>query len=141
MLKFVRKVRRKVSAKFWEECVSFYLDGTGFTHKMNPFDQDRTRRAMAWRNPGQGFDFGFTSKGSHEGTGGTAAHFMAAIVYGKGVIAAEQYHGRKNAEKFSSFVRENFCSIFKKSANPRRKLSPQDGDPSQNSVKDHLNLG
>ena len=52
-LKFVRKVRRKLSAKFWEECASFYLDGTGFTHKMNPFDQDRTPRAMAWRNPGQ----------------------------------------------------------------------------------------
>ena len=102
---------------------------------MNPFDQARASRAMAWRKPGQGFDFGFTGKGSHEGTGGTVAHFMAAIAYGKGVIAAEQYHGRINAEKFSSFVREHFASMFKKSANPRGKLFLQDGDPSQNSVK------
>ena len=37
---------------------------------------------------------------------------MAAIAYGKGVIAAEQYHGRINAEKFSSFVCEHFASMF-----------------------------
>ena len=60
---------------------------------------------------------------------------MAAIAYGKGVIAAEQYHGRINAEKFSSFVHDHFASMFKKNANPRGKLFLQDGDPSQNSVK------
>ena len=115
-LKFARKVCRKLPANISEEGVGFYLDGASFTHKMNPFDQARAPRAMAWRKPGQGFDFGFTGKGSHKGTGGTAAHFMAAIAYGKGVIAAEQYHGRINAEKFSSFVREHFASTFKKSA-------------------------
>ena len=40
-----------------------------------------------------------------------------------------------NPEKFFSFVPENFASIFKKSADLRRKLFMQDGDPSQNSVK------
>ena len=134
-LRFARKVCRKLSANFWEESVVFYLDGASFTHKMNPFDQARAPRAMAWRKPGQGFDFGFTEKGSHEGTGGNIAHFMAAIAYGKGVIAAEQYHGRINAEKCSLFVREHFSSMFKKSANPRGKLFLQDGDPSQNSGK------
>ena len=111
------------------------MDGAGFVHTMNPFDQTRAPRAMVWRKPGQGFDFSFTGKGSHEGTGGTVAHFMAAIAYGKGVIAAEQYHGRINAEKFSSFVCEHFASMFKKSSNSRGKLFLQDGDPSQNSVK------
>ena len=67
---------------------------------------------MAWRKSGQGFDFGFTGKGSNEGTGETVAHSMAAIAYGKGAIAAEQYHGRINAGTFSSFVREHFASIF-----------------------------
>ena len=134
-LKFARKVCRKLPAKFWEEGVGFYLDGASFTHKMNSFDQARAPRAMTWRKPGKGFDFGFTGKGSHETTGGTVADFMAAIAYGKGVIAAEQYHGRINVEKFSSFVREHFASMFKKSANPRGKLFLQDGDPSQNSVK------
>ena len=134
-LKFPRKVRRKLPANFWEEGVGFYLDGASFTHKMNPFDQTRAPRAMALKKPGQGFDFGFIGKGSHEGTGETVAHFMAAIAYEKGVIAAEQYHGRINAETFSSFFREHFASIFKKSGKPRGKLFLQDGDPSQNRVK------
>ena len=96
--KFAWKVCRKLPANFCEEGVGFYLDGASFTHKMNPFDQARAPRAMAWRKPGQGFDFGFTGKGSHEGTGGTVAHFMTAIAYGKGVIVSEQYHGKINAE-------------------------------------------
>ena len=54
---------------------------------------------MAWGKPAQGFDFGFTGKWIQEGTG-------------KGVIAAEQYHGRTNAEKFSSSVDEHFASMF-----------------------------
>ena len=39
---------------------------------------------------------------------------MAAIAYGKCIVAAEQYHGRINAETFSSFVREHFTSMFEK---------------------------
>ena len=134
-LKFARKVRRKLPKDFWTGGVGFYLDGASFTHKMNPFDQARAPRAMMWRKPGQGLDFGFTAKGSHEGTGGSVAHFMAAIAYGKGVIAAEQYFGRINADTFSSFVREHFASMFKKCPNPKGKLFLQDGDPSQNSCK------
>ena len=60
--KFARKIRRKLSANFWEEGVEFYLDGTSFTHKMNPFNQARAPRAMAWRKSGQGFNFGFIGK-------------------------------------------------------------------------------
>ena len=47
-------------------------------------------RAMVWRKAEQGLDFGLTSNGSHEGTGESVAHFMAAIAYEKGVIAVEQ---------------------------------------------------
>ena len=47
-LKFARKVRRKLSANYWEEGVGFYLDGANFTHKINPFGQARAPRAMAW---------------------------------------------------------------------------------------------
>ena len=39
--------------------------------------------------------------------------FMVVIAYGKGIIAAEQYHGRVNAKKVSSFVREHLASMFK----------------------------
>ena len=59
-LKFARKVRFKLYADFWEEGVGFYLDGASLSHKMNPFDQARSPRAMTWRKPGEGFDFGFT---------------------------------------------------------------------------------
>ena len=102
---------------------------------MNPFDQARAPRAMVWRKPGQGLDFGFAAKGSHEGIGGSVAHFMAAIAYGKGVIAEEQHFGRINADTFSSFIHEHFASMFKKCHNPKEKLFLQDGDPSQNSCK------
>ena len=32
-LKFCRKVKRTLSEKLWEVGISFYLEGTGFTHK------------------------------------------------------------------------------------------------------------
>ena len=85
--------------------------------------------------PGQRLGIAFTAKRSHKGTGGNVAHFMTAIGYGKGVIAAEQYFGRINADTFSSFVHEHFASMFKKCHNPKGKLFLQDGDPSQNRCK------
>ena len=60
--------------------------------------------------------------GSHEGTGGSMVDFMAAIAYGKGVIAAEQYFGRINANTFFSFVPEHFASMFKICRSPKGKL-------------------
>ena len=60
---------------------------------------------------------------------------MRGIGYGKGIIAAEQSHGRINAEKLCSFVPENFIRMFKKGANPRGKFFLQNGNPSENSVK------
>ena len=62
-------------------------------------------------------------------------HFMAAIAYGKGVIAAEQYFGRINADTFSFLVHENFASMFKKCPNLRRKFFLQDGCSLQISCK------
>ena len=67
-------------------------------------------------------DFGFIAKGTHEGTSGSVAYFMAAIAYNKGVIGAEKYHGRINTEKFLSCICEHFANMFKKSANPRGNL-------------------
>ena len=100
--------------KFVVNFLQTYFNGAIFTHKINLFDQARTPGAIAWRKPGQGFDFGFSGKGSHEGTGRNVVHFMAEIVYGNGVIAAAQYHRRINAKTFSSFVREHFANMFKK---------------------------
>ena len=85
--------------------------------------------------PGQRLGIAFTAKRSHKGTGGNVAHFMTAIGYGKGVIAAEQYFGRINADTFSSFFHENFASMYKKCPNLRRKLFLQDGCSLQISCK------
>ena len=134
-LKFARTVRQKLPKDFWTESVRFYLDGASFTHKMNPFDQAGAPRVTVWRIPGQGLDFYFTGKRSHQGTGRKVPHFMAAIAYGKGVIAAEQYFGRINADTFSSFFHENFASMYKKCPNLRRKLFLQDGCSLQISCK------
>ena len=59
---------------------------------------------------------------------------MAAIGYGKGVTAAEQYRGGINAEKFSLFLCEHFDSMFKKSADQKGKFFLQGGYSSQNPV-------
>ena len=98
---------------------------------MNLFDP----RAMVWRKPGQGLGFGFTAKGSHEATGGSVSHFMAAIAYRKGVIATDHYFRRINADTVSSFVHEYFASMFKVCPNPKEELFLQDRNPSQNSWK------
>ena len=62
-LKFPWKVFCQLSAKMLEEAIGFYLDGARFTQKINPFDQARTPRAMAWIKPGQVFYFSFTGTG------------------------------------------------------------------------------
>ena len=90
--------------------------------------------------PGQGLDFGFTTKGSHERTGGSVVHLMTVIAYRKGAIAAEQYFGRINADTFSSFVHEHFVGMFKTCPNPKIKLFLQDGGPLQNSCKPDVNF-
>ena len=95
-----------------DRVVGFSFDGASFTDKMNPFDQTRAPTAVTRRKPGQRFNLGFTEKGSHEETGGNVVYFMVAITCGKGVIAAEPYHDRRDVEKFSSFVCEYFASMF-----------------------------
>ena len=96
---------------------------------------------MVWIKPGQRLDFGFTAKGSHKRTGGSVTRFMAAITYGKGVIAVVQYFGRIKADAFSSFVCERFPSMFRKYPNSKGKLFLQDGDPSQKSCKSSGKIG
>ena len=134
-LEFAQKVQRLVDPTLWTEGVAFYLDGVGFTHKYNPFDQAMAPRTMAWRKPRDGLCLNQTAKGSHEGTGGKTAHFFVAIAYGRGVLLAEQYEGNLTGEKFATFVREQFPRLFEMSSNPKGKLFLQDGDPSQNSRK------
>ena len=134
-LKFCRKVKRTFSEKLWEEGISFYLDGTGFTHMSNLYDQARCTKSMAWRKRNEGLSVECTTKESHEGSGGKVANFFVAIAYEKGVVLCEQYMGNLNGQMFADFIREHFKETFNKSVNPTGKLFLQDGDPSQNSKK------
>ena len=79
---------RKLFVNVCVEGVEFDLVGASFTQKTNLFKQARAPKAMAWKRPGQGFDFGFTGKGSQKDTGGTVAQFMTVIAYGKGESGA-----------------------------------------------------
>ena len=134
-LKFAHTVLRRLTPDIWTQGIGFYLDGVGFTHKYNPFDQAQAPRTMAWRKRGNVLNVNHTSKGSHEGSGGRIAHFLVVIAYGKGVLLAEQYEGQLNGEKFVDFIKANFPTVFASSRNPMGKLFLQDGDPSQNSRK------
>lgn len=135
-LKFARTVKKKFSdGRIWTEGIGFYVDGASFTHKYHPLDQAQAPGTMVWRRPNERLNFGLTAKAAHCGNGGTQAHFMVAIAYGKGVVMCVQYHGRINGEKFAEIIRDEFPAAFKKSANPSGKIFLQDGDPSQNSAK------
>lgn len=135
-LNFARRIKKDGGQEdLWQRKLAFYLDGAGFAHKYNPFDQARAPRSMAWRKPHDGLTFERTARGSHEGTGGRVAHFICAIAYNRGMILADQYDGRMNGEKFAAFIDKVFPRLFQESSNPQGKLFLQDGDPSQNSKK------
>ena len=139
-LRFARKVKRLLHENVWRDGISFYLDGAGFQHKYNPFDEARSTKTMAWRRRDEGLEPKCTAKGSHVGSGGNVAHFIVAIAYDKGVVLSEQYTGRINGDMFANFVTEHFQDTFALSANPAGKLFLQDGDPSQNSKKANTSL-
>ena len=48
---------------------------------MNPFHHARPTRAMAWRKPGQGFDFGFTGNSILSSNEGTLNSFCYTSTY------------------------------------------------------------
>ena len=124
---------KTLPANFWTEGISFYLDGTSWVHKTNPYKHARTKRTRMWRLKGHGLKREYIAKGKKEGTGGRNARFMVAIAHGKGVIYCHQYHGRINGEKFATFILDHFPAMFSLGNNPNGKLFLQDGDPSQNS--------
>ena len=61
-LTFARKFKRELPKNFWIKGVGFYLDAASSVNKINLFDQARDPKGMIWRNPKQGWNFGFTTK-------------------------------------------------------------------------------
>ena len=132
-LKFAKKCRR-LPTNFWQDGISFYLDGTSWVHKTNPSQHARTCRTRTWKKRGESLAQHCTAKGKKEGSGGSVAKFMVAIAYGRGVIKCERYSGSVNGELCADFVRRNFPGMFTASNNTKGRLFLQDGDPSQNSA-------
>lgn len=125
-------IRLNINYTLWTNNIAFYLDGTTWVFKTNPFDQACNAQSRVWRKPCEGLQHGCTSKGKKVGYGGKSIHFLVSISYSKGVISCEQYN-KMNGEFFASFIRTKFKVIFQCSNNPDSNLFLQDGDPSQNS--------
>ena len=51
------KVKNNVSQEFFNYEISFYLDGTGFEYKRNPFDQACAPKSREWRKQNEGLSF------------------------------------------------------------------------------------
>ena len=145
-LKWARRIRRNWpdgSEPLWKEGICFYLDGTGFVYKTNPFDEATSPKAREWRLPGEALSRGCTSKGAKEGK--KQLRFMVCMSYGKGVIKCVRYAGRINSEKFTHFLNAHLDDAISKSCNPKARRLLMDGCPVQNSktsraVLDNLNV-
>ena len=140
-LKWARRDRRlypKGSERLWKEGVCFYLDGTGFVYKRNPFDEATSPKAREWRRHGEALKRGCTAKGAKEGK--KQLRFMVCMSYRKGVIKCVRYDGRINSEKFVNFINAHLDDAFKKSLNPKCRRFLMDGCPVQNSKRSRVAL-
>ncbi len=133
-LKFAKHAKKSLDCDIWCKEISFYLDGAGFTHKVNPCQSEKRKGGKTWRKKGEGLSLYCTAAGSSEGCGGRVAKFMVAIAYGKGVTMCEEFKVSLNGKSFADFVRAHFPPCFSASVNPEGKIFLQDGDPSQNSA-------
>ena len=132
-LQFARHAKKMFAEDIWTNEISFYLDGSGFTHKVNPCENARRKCRKTWRKPKEGEMLYCTGADSREGDNGKVAKFMVAIAYEKGVTMCEEYRNGLNGEMFAQFILQYFPACFRNSANPITKVFLQDGDPSQNS--------
>ena len=106
------KVKQKLPKNSWTEGIGFYIDGASFAYKANSFDQVIAPKATLLIIPNLGPDFAFIAKEGHERTG-SVGHFMTAIVYRKGVIAAEQYHDRSLQRSSHHLFMNNLVACFR----------------------------
>ena len=132
--KFAKYAQKNLTHEFWTTGISFYLDGVGFTHKLNPCLHAQRNGNKTYRKRNEGCNLNCTAAGKREGDGGKVAKFMVTIAYGKGVTMCEELETQLNGKSFAEFVRMHFPACFEDSSNPDGKVFLQDGDPSQNSA-------
>ena len=86
------------------------MDGVGYQqHKYNPADEAKSVKSMTWQQQSEGLDPLCTARGSHTGSGGRIAFYLA-ISFNKGVILCEPYFGKISGEMLADFM----TSILKK---------------------------
>ena len=129
---FARKMQADYPLNVWKDSIAFYLDGVSFVYKTNPMDQARAPKGRVWRKKSEGLTQGCLAKGRKVGTRGKVAKFMVAISHGKGVLVCDRYE-KMDANYFSSFIDQNFNTMFVQSGKGSSRLWLQDGDPCQNS--------
>ena len=78
---------------------------------------------MTWGQQSEGLDPLCTTKGSHTGSGGRIAHFIAAISFNKELILSEQYFGKISGQMFADFVHKHFKEAFSKKVTIQRTNS------------------
>ena len=61
-LKLTKKCKQ-LPENIWTEGVSFYFDGTGWSHKTNLVQTARARRTRLWRKRGEGLKQDCSAKG------------------------------------------------------------------------------
>lgn len=127
---YAKKMLKRPS-NFWCNGVAFYLDAVSFAHKTNPLDQAKAPKSRIYRLKGEGLNFGCTTRGKKEGTGGNYARLIVAISHSKGVVLCEPYEKMTGAF-FAQFIEEHFPTAF--TIADKDYVFVQDGDPSQNSA-------
>ena len=132
--RFAKAIKKKYSESVWWDGICFYLDGTGFTHKVNPCEYAMRSNRSTWRKEKERLSLNCTARGRQEGSGGRVAKFMVAIAYRKGVTMCANYDVTLNGPSFAKFISRKFNACFRKSNNGQKeRIFLQDGDPSQNS--------
>ena len=113
-LKFSRKIKGIFKKNIWTKGILFYLDGVGYQHKYNPFNEAKSIKSMIWRQRSIGLGLICSAKGSQTGSGGRIAHFIVAISFNKCLILCEQYFRKISGEVLADFIHKHFEEAFEK---------------------------
>ena len=112
---------KQITPRMYGHSIAFYLDGVSFVYKT--MDQARALKGRVWRKKSEGLTQGCLAKGRKVGTGGKVARSTVAISHGKGVLVCDRCV-KMDANYLSSFIDQNFNTMFKQSGKGSRTVIP-----------------
>ena len=122
-LKFPRKIKGIFKKNIWTKGILFYLDGVGYQHKYNPFNEAKSIKSMIWRQRSKDLGLICSAKGSQTGRGGRIAHFFVAISCSKCLVLCEQYFEKISGEVLADFIHKHCEEAFEKKPRIQRTNS------------------